>query len=60
MAERRHSAHAGDDQNNGGWVSAKNHVTGYPVIYIDQCTSGVNLVISSMEELKIQDEQIVS
>ena len=36
MAERRHSAHAGDDQNNGGTLSAKNHVTRYLVIYIDQ------------------------
>ena len=37
MAECRRSAHAIDDQNNGGTVSAKNHVTRNPVIYIDQC-----------------------
>ena len=38
MAERRRSAHAIDVQNNGGTLSAKNHVTRYLVIYIDRWT----------------------
>ena len=37
MAERRCSAHAIDDQNNGGMSQQENHVTRYLVIYLDQC-----------------------
>ena len=37
MAERRRSAHAIDDQNNGGRSQQENHVTRYIVIYLDQC-----------------------
>ena len=33
MAERRRSAHAIDDQNNGGRSQQENHVTRYLVIY---------------------------
>ena len=36
MAERRRSAHAIDDQNNGGRSQQENHVTRYLVIYLDQ------------------------
>ena len=38
MAERRRSAHAIDDQNNGGRYQQENHVTRYLAIYLDQCT----------------------
>ena len=37
MAERRRSAHAIDDQNNGG--RSENHVTRYLVIYLDRFAS---------------------
>ena len=37
MAEGRRSAHAIDDQNNGGRSQQENHVTRYLVIYFDQC-----------------------
>ena len=36
MAERRRSAHAGDDQNNGGTLSAKKPRDRNLVIYTDQ------------------------
>ena len=38
MAERRRSAHAIDDQNNGGRSQQENHVTRYLVIYLDHWT----------------------
>ena len=36
MAERRRSAHAGDDRNNGGTLSAKKPRDRNLVIYIDR------------------------
>ena len=36
MTDRRRSAHAIDDQNNGGRSQQENHVTRYLVIYLDQ------------------------
>ena len=36
VADRRRSAHAIDDQNNGGRSQQENHVTRYLVIYLDQ------------------------
>ena len=37
MAERRRSAHAGDDQNNGGTLSAKKTRDPQSSYYIDRC-----------------------
>ena len=44
MAERRRSAHAIDDQNNGGRSQQENHVTRYLVIYLDQWCSSVPVI----------------
>ena len=61
MAERRRSAHAIDDQNNGGRSQQENHVTRNLVIYLDQWSSHIKYIAftdwplnSSVKPIKIR------